>query len=114
MINVKRIIVYKRKAVSMKERMTITIDKDIYDFLQELPRKVSISEVLTFLVKAAFKEIKAGRELTDTELQQWLDSTPEGQDFRERLIEHWGPTLRKIDDSIKKVKKSVKVEKAEK
>ena len=91
----------------MKERMTITIDKDIYDLLQELPRKVSISEVLTFLVKAAFREIKAGREMTDTELQQWLDSTPEGKDFRERLREHWGPTMYKIEDTINDVKKKV-------
>ncbi|MBI5849312.1 MAG: hypothetical protein HZB31_15430 [Nitrospirae bacterium] len=98
----------------MKERMTVTIDKEIYDLLQELPRKVSISEVLTFLVKAAFKEIKEGRELTDTELQQWLDSTKEGEDFRERLIEHWGPTFKKIDDSIEKAKGSVKGKKKEK
>jgi len=98
----------------MKERMTITIDKDIYDFLQELPRKVSISEVLTFLVKAAFKEIKSGKELTDTELQEWLDSTPEGKDFRARLKEHWGPTFKKIDDSIEKVKNSVNGKKTKK
>lgn len=97
----------------MKERMTVTIDKEIYDLLQELPRKVSISEVLTFLVKAAFKEIKEGRELTDTELQQWLDSTQEGKDFRERLIEHWGPTFKKIDDSIVKVKNVTKGKGAE-
>ena len=98
----------------MKERMTITIDKEIYDFLQELPRKVSISEVLTFVVKAAFKEIKDGRELTDTEFQQWMDSTPEGKDFRERLIEHWGPTFNKIDSSIEKVKKNVGIKKGKK
>ncbi len=103
-----------RKADTMKERMTITIDKDIYDFLQELPRKVSISEVLTFVVKAVFEDIKAGRELTDTELKQWLESTPEGKDFRERLQEHWGPTLKKIDDSIEKVKNSVKGKKIKK
>jgi predicted CopG family antitoxin len=88
------------EVVAMKERMTISIDKEIYDFLQELPRKVSISEVLTFLVKAAFKEIKDGRELTDTEFQQWMDSTPEGKDFRERLIENWGLAIKKIGSSV--------------
>jgi len=98
----------------MKERMTISIDKEIYDMLQELPRKVSISEVLTWMVKATMQDIKTGRELTDTELQQWMDSTPEGENFRERLIEHWGPGMRIIDSSIEKVKKTVGIKKGKK
>ncbi len=92
----------------MKKRMTITIDEDIYDALQELPRKVSISEVLTWIVKAAFQDIKAGRELSSDELKQWMDSTPEGKDFRDRLNEHWGPGIEKIDATINKVKNAMK------
>ncbi|MCL5024457.1 MAG: hypothetical protein M1497_14035 [Nitrospirae bacterium] len=92
----------------MKKRMTITIDSDIYDALQELPRKVSISEVLTWIVKATFQDIKAGRELTSEELRAWMDSTPEGKDFRERLIEHWGPGFERMDERITKIKDAVK------
>ncbi len=87
----------------MKERMTITIDKDIYDLLQELPRKVSLSEVISWSLKGMFQDIKAGKELSSEELKAWVDSTPEGRDFRRRLKDQWGPTITKIDDSIAKI-----------
>ncbi len=96
----------------MKKRLAITIDEDVLNQLEQLPRKVSISEVITWIVRAALQDIKAGRELSAKELQEWIDSTPEGKDFRERLIEHWGPAVEKIDNSIKKVKKAVKIKKA--
>lgn len=95
----------------MKKRMTITIDSDVYDYLQELPRKVSLSEVITWSLRSALQDIKAGRELTSKELQKWIDSTPEGRDFRERLREHWGPTIEKIDNTVEKVKKAIKPKK---
>lgn len=98
----------------MKERMTISIDKEIYDTLQELPRKVSLSEVVTWMLKAMFQDIKAGRELKSKELKEWIESTPEGKDFRERLIEHWGPGIDKIDNAIEKVKEAVKIVKKKK
>jgi len=87
----------------MKERMTITIDKDIYDLLQELPRKVSLSEVISWSLKAMFQDIKIGRELSSEELKEWVDRTPEGKDFRRRLKEQWGPTIAKLDESIAKI-----------
>lgn len=93
----------------MKKRMTISIDEDIFDFLQDVPRKVSLSEVITWSVKSMFQDIKAGRELTSKELQAWMESTPEGQDFRERLREHWGPGIDKIDAAVNKVKNAVKL-----
>ena len=98
----------------MKERMTISIDKEIYDTLQELPRKVSLSEVVTWMLKAMFQDIKAGRELKSKELKEWIESTPEGKDFRESLIEHWGPGIEKIDNAIEKVKEAVKIVKKKK
>src|SRR5208283_3511188 len=96
----------------MKKRMTISIDEDVFNVLQEMPRTVSLSEVITWIVKSTFKEIKAGRELTSEELQDWMDSTPEGKDFRERLKEHWGPTVENLDAGIEKVKKSLKIKRS--
>jgi predicted CopG family antitoxin len=89
----------------MKERMTISVDKEIYELLQELPRKVSLSEVITWSLRATFQDIKAGRELNSEEFEAWLESTPEGKDFRDRLIKHWGPTIRKLSDKADKIKK---------
>jgi len=98
----------------MKKRVTVTLDGDVVDFLQEkAPRKVSVSEVISWIVKATFKDIKAGRQLSSEELQEWMDSTTEGRDFRDRLREHWGPALRpvieKIDSTVSNFKNAVKL-----
>ncbi len=95
----------------MKKRLAITIDEDVLSELEQLPRKVSISEVITWVVKAALQDIKAGRELSAKELQEWMDSTPEGRDFRKRLQEHWGATIEKIDNTVEKAKRIVKPKK---
>src|SRR3989304_6995117 len=96
----------------MKKRVTITLDGDVVDFFQEkAPRKVSVSEVIAWVVRATLKDIQAGRELSSKELQEWINRTPEGKDFRERLIENWGPELKKIDETVSKVKEAVRLDK---
>jgi predicted CopG family antitoxin len=95
----------------MKKKITLSLDSDVYDALQELHRKVSISEVISWILRAQFQEIKKGKEMSSEELKKWMDSTPEGKDFRERLKDHWGPTFNKIDDSISKVASKLKVTK---
>jgi predicted CopG family antitoxin len=92
----------------MKKKITISLDSDVYDALQELPRKVSISEVISWIVRAQLQEIKNGKEMSSEELKKWTDATPEGQDFRERLKDHWGPAVNKIDDSINIIKSKLK------
>ncbi len=80
----------------MKKRMNLYIDEDIYNALEEMPRKVSVSEVVSWLFKILLSEAKKGRELTKEELDALVESTPEGRDFRERMIEHWGPGIKKL------------------
>src|SRR3990170_4092312 len=92
----------------MKKRLNLTIDSDIYDALQELPRKVNISEVVTWVFKILLEDLKKGRELTKEELDDLLKRTAEGKDFQERLREHWGPGIEKIDAKIEKIKSTVK------
>ena len=91
----------------MRKKLTLTIDSEVYDMIKELPRKVSISEVVSFVLKGLYKELKMGRQLTQEEIDQWLESTSKERDFRNRLREHWGPSFKKIDDSIEKVKRAV-------
>ena len=92
----------------MRKKLTLTIDAEVYDMIKELPRKVSISEVVSWVLKGMLQDIKKRRGLTQEEVDAWLNSTPEGSDFKERIREHWGPTFSKIDDTIKKVKTTVK------
>ena len=92
----------------MRKKLTLTIDAEVYDMIKELPRKVSISEVVSWVLKGMLQDIKKGRELTQEEVNAWINSTPEGRDFKERAREHLGPTIRKIDATIEKVKTTVK------
>ena len=92
----------------MKKRLNLTIDSDVYDALQELPRKVNISEVATWVFKILLEDFKKGRELTKDELDDLLRRTSGGKDFQERLREHWGPRIEKIDAKVEKIKSAVK------
>ena len=96
------------------KKITLSLEDDVYEGLQEFPRRVSLSEVASWVIRAAFEDIKAGRELNSKELQDWIDSTPEGKDFRERFVEQWGPGIKKIDETVEKVKKAVYIKKGKK
>ncbi len=98
----------------MRRKLTLTIDAEVYDMIKELPRKVSISEVVSFVLKGLYKELKLGRELRQEEIDRWLESTPEGRDFRERLKEHWGPAIYKIENTVNGIREKVKPKKREK
>jgi predicted CopG family antitoxin len=97
----------------MRKKLTLTIDADVYEMIKDLPRKVSISEIISWFLKSMLEDIKRGG-LTQEEFEKWVKSTPEGRDFRERGREQFGPTIRKMDVSIEKLKKAVKPRKGKK
>ena len=98
----------------MRKKLTLTIDSEVYDTIKELPRKVSISEVFSYILKAMYQDLKKGGELKQDELQAWIDSDPKLKDFQERLIEHWGPGAERIDRTVQKVKSAVTLKKRKK
>jgi predicted CopG family antitoxin len=91
----------------MRKKLTLTIDAEVYDMLQGLPRKVSVSELASWLFKTYLEELKRGREMTKEELKEFIESTPEGKDFRERGREQYGPAVDKIEDTLQRFKKKV-------
>ncbi|MGO9014850.1 MAG: hypothetical protein ACLQF0_07705 [Dissulfurispiraceae bacterium] len=98
----------------MRKKLTLTIDADVYDMIKDLPRKISISEVVSFILKAMYQDLKKGRELTQEEFEVWAKSSPELADIRERMREHWGSGIRKIDEVVEKVKTIAKPRKSKK
>ncbi len=98
----------------MRKKLTLTIDADAYDMIKELPRTVSISEFVSFIIKAMYQDIKRGRELTQEEFNKWMESDPKLRDFRERLREHWGPAIIRIDDTINEIKEKIKPQRKKK
>jgi predicted CopG family antitoxin len=91
----------------MKKKITLTIDSDVYDQLNDLPRKVSISEFINWTLKAMLQDIKEGKFHSGKEAREFIKQTPEGKDFLERSDEYLGPKLDKIIDEIENIKKTV-------
>ncbi len=96
----------------MRKQITLTIDSDVYDELQDLPRRVSVSEVASWMLKYYIAEFKKGRELTQEEFDMLINSTPGGRDFRKRFRE--APSVKKllavdatVTEAIDKVKRKV-------
>ncbi len=88
----------------MKKRLNLTIDDDVYESLGEIPRKVSVSELVNWLLKVFVAELKAGRELTGDELIKLTDSIPGGRDFRIRLQDQYGEKLERVQHLVEKAK----------
>lgn len=92
----------------MKKRINLTIDSDLYEDLQDLPRKVSVSEAANLLLKAFVAHAKKGGELTDEEIKHIADSIGDGT-LRQRMKDQWGPKFDRVDDIVESVKKSLKL-----
>jgi predicted CopG family antitoxin len=75
----------------MRKKITLTIDSDVYDDLEELPRKVSISEFVNFMLKGYVETFKKGHVLSKEEVDE-IVAKMGGEEFRER-IRNTFPTL---------------------
>jgi predicted CopG family antitoxin len=94
----------------MKKRINLTLDEDVYEGLGEIPRRVSVSELVNWLLKVFVAELKAGRELTSDELIKLTDNMSNGEDFRKRFKEQFGPKLEKVQHLLDTGKKAFGIE----
>jgi predicted CopG family antitoxin len=90
----------------MKKKLTLTIDDDVYDGLEDLPRKVSVSEFVNFMLKAYIEIFKRGGMPTDEQLDEVVEKMG-GEEFRERL-KHTFPSLTGVAQMIKNAMKEDK------
>lgn len=94
----------------MKRSINLSIDVDLYKELDNLPRRLSVSELTSFLLRCYMEMLKHGRIPNDEELDVIVEKMG-GQDFVERMRDSLGPTINKIDvatDFVKGIfKKSV-------
>lgn len=91
------------EGVRMKKRINLTIDNELYEALDNLPRKISVSEIVNFFLRGIMLQIAKGRELTDEELEAEIEKAG-GEEFRQRMVSVCGPTVDKIDLGIGKIK----------
>jgi predicted CopG family antitoxin len=91
----------------MRKKITLSIDEDVYDSLQEIPKGVSLSDVATFAYKLFLEEFKKGRELTDKEVDDLFNRTPEDLALRLRIKKYIKPTTMKMEKAMDKVEKKL-------
>jgi predicted CopG family antitoxin len=94
----------------MKKKITLTIDSDVYDSLEDLPRKVSVSEFVSLMLKGYVETFKKGGELSQEEVDLIVEQMG-GEELRERFRNTFGPSFNRIDSGVKWVKKAVGVDK---
>lgn len=98
----------------MKKKITLSIDSDVYNELENLPRKISVSEFVSFMLKGYVETFKkGGRELTQEEVDAIIEKMG-GEEFRNRIRKTFGPAFDSIDSGVKWVKKAVGLEPKEK
>lgn len=95
----------------MKRSLNLSIDVDLYKELDNLPRRLSVSELTSFLLRCYMETLKKGKLPTDEELDVIVEKMG-GQDFVDRMRASLGPTIERIDVTTEFVKgifrKSVK------
>ena len=93
----------------MRKKLTLSFDDDVYEGLQEVPRKFSVSDFVSFMLRGMLQEFKGGRIAFDQkEFEKWVKSDPELKRIREGIREAWGPTVWKSEDKMKAVKDDIK------
>jgi predicted CopG family antitoxin len=92
----------------MRKKLTLSIDDDVYEGLQEVPRKFSVSDFVSFMLRGMLQEFKKGRIFNEEEFEKWINSDPELKRIRAGIREAWGPTVWKAADKVINAKKKVK------
>jgi hypothetical protein len=87
----------------MKRSLNLSIDVDLYNELDNLPRRLSVSELTSFLLRSYLIMLKNGRMPTDKEMDEIVEKMG-GRDFVERMRKSLGPTVDRIDYTTEYVK----------
>ncbi|OGW47347.1 MAG: hypothetical protein A2Y66_01035 [Nitrospirae bacterium RBG_13_41_22] len=94
----------------MKKRVTFTVDEDVYEGLKDVPRGVSVSEVVSWMLRALITDIQG---MSDEDFKKLMDSDPRGKEVRKLLQKKLGPVVDKVDSKIEKMSNSLNAEAVE-
>jgi len=95
------------RGCDVRRKLTLTIDPDIYEKLGDLPRRVSVSAVVSVVLKALMSDAKG---MSDEEFLKWVDKDPETRELhlllQDKLVPYLEKYIKKVpEDSGKKGKK---------
>ena len=92
----------------MKKRVTFTVDEDVYEGLKQVPRGVSVSEIVSWLLRAVITDIQG---MSDQEFKKFMENDPRGKEVRNYLQDKLLPFFDTVDSGVEKVKKTLKPKK---
>ncbi len=95
----------------MKKRVSFTVDEDVYEGLKGVPRGISVSEVVSWFLRAIITDIQG---MSDEDFRKFMDNDPRGKEVRKYLQEKLLPVLDKVDEGVGGVKKTLRVKKEKK
>ncbi len=89
----------------MKKRVAFSVDEDVYDGLKQVPRGISVSEVVNWLLRALITDIQG---MPDEEFRKFMENDPRGKEVRKYLQDKLLPFFDTVDSGVEKVKKTLK------
>ena len=92
----------------MKKRVAFSVDEDVYDGLKQVPRGISVSEVVNWLLRALITDIQG---MPDEEFRKFMENDPRGKEVRNYLQDKLLPFFDTVDLGVEKVKKTLKSKK---
>ena len=92
----------------MKKRVTFTVDEDVYEGLKQVPRGVSVSEIVSWLLRAVITDIQG---MSDEKFKKFMENDPRGKEVRNYLQDKLLPFFDTVDSGVEKVKKTLKPKK---
>lgn len=63
-------------------------------------QKASIPEVAKWAIKSMMHDLTEWKLHSDEEVREWVNSTPEGRDFRKRARDQYGPVYDQIENKV--------------
>jgi predicted CopG family antitoxin len=91
----------------MRKKLTLSIDEDVYNELKLVPRGFSVSEFVSFMLRAMLKEV-GGQFPTQEDFEAWARSKPELKKVREGVREAWGPPVWSATEKVVATKEKVR------
>jgi hypothetical protein len=92
----------------MKKRVAFSVDEDVYDGLKQVPRGISVSEVVNWLLRALITDIQG---MPYEEFRKFMENDPRGKEVRKYLQDKLLPFFDTVDSGVEKVKKTLKPKK---
>ena len=92
----------------MKKKLTLTIDDDVYEGIKDLPRRVSISESVSFILRILIEGLK-GKSTDET--VKIMTATERDREVMRYLKTKLGPVFKAEDQMVEKVKGVMRVKK---